>query len=114
MATWTLDDAVTLIRSVQPAVMQAGYYMALAGGVLNKGTSLTDLDLVIVPRTPQTTMADADVLNTLWGRHVQEWDLHNALVRQFVLGEHTVEVVIIKQKEEYINAVQPTDGNPNA
>ena len=31
--------------------MTAGYYLALAGGVLNRGSSSNDLDLVAVPRT---------------------------------------------------------------
>lgn len=48
--SWTLDEALELIRSIQPIVMDCGYYIALAGGVLNNGMSKNDLDLVAVPR----------------------------------------------------------------
>lgn len=48
---WTLDSALSWIRERQPAVMAAGWYMALAGGVLNNGSSRKDLDLVLMPRT---------------------------------------------------------------
>lgn len=49
---WVLGDALVLIREIQPEAMELGYYIALAGGVLNKGSSGADLDLVAVPRTP--------------------------------------------------------------
>ena len=48
---WTLDEALYLIRQIQPLVMEAGYYLALGGGVPNKGESHSDLDLVAVART---------------------------------------------------------------
>jgi hypothetical protein len=35
--------------------MDSGYYLALAGGVLNTGHSENDLDLVAVPRTLSAT-----------------------------------------------------------
>lgn len=46
---WTLDLALSFIRERQPNTMAAGYYLALAGGVLNTGSSKADLDLVVVP-----------------------------------------------------------------
>jgi hypothetical protein len=51
--SWTLEEALHLIRLIQPKVMRdANYYLALAGGVLNNGSSENDLDLVAVPRMP--------------------------------------------------------------
>lgn len=47
---YTLDQGVALIRRIQPTCMAAGWYVALAGGVLNNGSSDTDLDLVFMPR----------------------------------------------------------------
>ena len=47
---WTLDTAVAFVREHQPHVMHLGYYIALGGGVLNKGWSDNDLDLVVVCR----------------------------------------------------------------
>jgi hypothetical protein len=47
---WLLDDALLLIRSIRTQCMdETGYYLALAGGVLNTGQSVRDLDLVAVP-----------------------------------------------------------------
>lgn len=48
---WKLEEALSFIRSWQPIFMEAGFYLALAGGVLNKGFSTSDLDLVAMPRT---------------------------------------------------------------
>lgn len=46
---WTLDEAVKLIRNLQPKAHKLGYHLALAGGVLNNGTSDKDLDILAVP-----------------------------------------------------------------
>lgn len=49
---WILCDALSLIRLMQDSVKSAGYYTALAGGVLNRGYSRNDLDLVFIRRSP--------------------------------------------------------------
>jgi hypothetical protein len=46
---WTFDDALPLIRAVQPVVRRFGYHVCLGGGVLNKGVSDHDLDLYFLP-----------------------------------------------------------------
>jgi len=46
---WSLYEALKLIQSIQPQLMVNGWFVALAGGVLNKGRSEHDLDLVLVP-----------------------------------------------------------------
>lgn len=46
---WTLRKALRFIRKIQPELMKRGWYCSLAGGVLNKGESKHDLDLVMVP-----------------------------------------------------------------
>ena len=51
---WDIVEALMLIRHLQSPCMSAGYYLALGGGVLNKGWSSNDLDLVAVPRTLQS------------------------------------------------------------
>ena len=48
---WEIEEALELIRKIQPKIMAAGYYLALGGGVVNKGWSDNDLDLVAVPRS---------------------------------------------------------------
>lgn len=42
---WKLDEALELIRSLQPKVKTFGFHLCLGGGVLNKGFSEKDLDL---------------------------------------------------------------------
>jgi len=51
---WEIKEALEFIRTLQPITMAAGYYIALAGRVLNKGYSDNDLDLVAVPRTKKS------------------------------------------------------------
>lgn len=56
---WTQVEALRLIRSIQPPLMGAGWFVALAGGVLNKGYSEHDLDLVFVPmKTGKTDLVE--------------------------------------------------------
>ena len=47
----TLEDALEIIRYMQPLAKECNYYLALAGGVLNKGYSRNDLDIIAVPAT---------------------------------------------------------------
>jgi hypothetical protein len=46
---WTLDEALEVIRALQPITRDYSYHLALGGGVLNKGTSDKDLDLYFLP-----------------------------------------------------------------
>ena len=48
---WDLLIALDLIRRCQPQVKPLGFHICLAGGVLNKGWSEKDLDLVFLPLT---------------------------------------------------------------
>lgn len=51
VAPWTLDQALQFIRQHQPLVMERGWCLLLGGGVLNTGSSASDLDLLVYPRT---------------------------------------------------------------
>lgn len=46
---WTLEEAVALVRQIQPTLHASRWHVALGGGVLNKGTSQKDLDLYFFP-----------------------------------------------------------------
>lgn len=46
---WTLEDALVLIRALQPQCRQFSFHLALGGGVLNNGFSEKDLDLYFLP-----------------------------------------------------------------
>lgn len=55
---WTIAEALEFIRRHQPVAMEKGFYLALAGGVLNKGESINDLDLVAMPRTQNSSVQE--------------------------------------------------------
>jgi len=46
--SWTLDDALAYIRSLQPKFLELNYHLGLAGSVLNQGHSDNDLDIIIM------------------------------------------------------------------
>lgn len=52
---WNRSSALSLIWRLQPKLMENGWFVALAGGVLNKGYSGHDLDLVAVPMKTHAT-----------------------------------------------------------
>lgn len=55
---WTLEDALRYIRALQPVAMEAGWCILLGGGVLNKGWSDSDLDLLAYPRVADSSVED--------------------------------------------------------
>jgi len=46
---WTIEDALQLIRAIQPKIREFQYHVVLGGGVLNNGFSGKDLDLYFLP-----------------------------------------------------------------
>lgn len=46
---WTLPQAIEFINEITPQIKEVGYGIALAGGVLLRGESNTDLDLILYP-----------------------------------------------------------------
>ena len=46
---WTLDEALTLIRKLNPLALKNGFSIALGGSVLHEGSSEKDLDLIVIP-----------------------------------------------------------------
>lgn len=45
---WTHYEAVNIIQELQEFAHSCGYHICLGGGVLNKGVSYNDLDLIII------------------------------------------------------------------
>jgi hypothetical protein len=46
---WTIGQAIALVRDLEPHLAEVGWHVALAGGVLLRGESAHDLDLVVYP-----------------------------------------------------------------
>lgn len=69
---WTLDDALKLIRALQPESRRFGYHLCLGGGVLNKGESEKDLDLYFIQLNRSNNPPKPDDLvswlTNLWGQ----------------------------------------------
>lgn len=66
---WNLQEAIQLIRYIQPLVYKTGYHCCLGGGILNKGLSDNDLDLYFLPLESGTNEPEPDRL-----RLIQELD----------------------------------------
>lgn len=63
---WGMHEALNLIREIQPTVHKMQYHVALAGGVLNKGFSRKDLDLVFIPLTNENRPELAELTGWLF------------------------------------------------
>lgn len=77
---WSRDRAIYLITNIQPELMAKGWFVALAGGVLTRGWSDHDLDLVAVPMDSTSVNVDAvrDVLARYgYGRTHDANDMRN-------------------------------------
>lgn len=82
---WTLDEGLVVARSLEPVAVAFGYHVALGGGVLLRGASEKDLDVMLYPHG-----GDKIVLNTL-GFH----NTLNAMFKDFSTAskygpDHTV------------------------
>jgi hypothetical protein len=93
---WSIEDALVLIRNIQPKCMELGYYIALAGGVLNKGYSDSDLDLVAIPRTKTS----ASVQLTDYLRNILEFSdfaghVASAEIYAYTLNGKRIEIAIV-------------------
>ena len=66
---WVLDEALEIIRALQPESRRFGYHLCLGGGVLNKGESDKDLDLYFLPLGNQHSNPRELVswLSNMWG-----------------------------------------------
>lgn len=62
---WDLTEALDFIRKLQARLQRSGYLVALGltGGVLNRGASFSDLDIIVYPlKTQEATFAPGDLL----------------------------------------------------
>jgi len=48
---WSLEEALALIRMLEPKLTQVGFHVALMGSVLIEGHSTNDLDLILFPHS---------------------------------------------------------------
>ncbi len=95
MPAWTLDAALEAVRRVQPGAMAAGFYIAVAGGVVNCGYSHKDLDLVAVNRDATSRAADlVEVLTAEWGNGFTRHDVYGRV--HLTWATPPVEITIVE------------------
>lgn len=51
---WTIEEALDLIRPMQGLALYENFNLGLAGGVLDRGDSYKDLDIICLPRSRKT------------------------------------------------------------
>jgi hypothetical protein len=96
---WTLQSALEVVNELTPLLKAANWYVALGGGVLNRGESSHDLDLVMVPYSTERVELfelynvfvqlgwerthDAFMVQRTWrkknstdNKHVEVWESH--------------------------------------
>lgn len=125
---WTLDDGLRLVRGIQATAKKYGYYIALAGGVLNKGFSEKDIDLVFLPyqhlksEDGKEVKPDAEGivgwLTTIWGEPRDIGANYNEQIEYTYKGQRvTIGGQYKKELEELARSV-PNEiqihWNPNA
>lgn len=83
---WTLEEALKLIRGLQPRIREIGYHITLGGGVLNHGMSKKDLDLFFLPLEGEQWKPSPEkvlkVLTDLWGPGKSFFDPPHVMVEQ--------------------------------
>ncbi len=67
-----IDQALDIVRDLQPAAMRIGYYLALAGGTLNKGHSYNDVDIIAIPREGAIGGREGDNLITYFNEKLTQ------------------------------------------
>lgn len=70
LVLWSLDDALRYIRERQTAAFQHHYNLSLGGGILDRGFSDHDLDIVATPANGLTATMDNYLDFVLWMNRV--------------------------------------------
>lgn len=121
---WVLDEALTLIRSLQPETRRFNYHLCLGGSVLNKGKSDKDLDLFFLP---MNNGQDPDLpglhdwLCSLWGdgeklggddERYEEDEGDYSLKVKFTYSGLRIDVFVIGGMEEETSKVPKLSAQP--
>lgn len=79
---WILDEALALVRFIQPMTRAFGYHLAIGGGVVNRGFSDKDLDLYFLAMEDSSALNPTGLLvllDAFWG---QREDIGNGSYRK--------------------------------
>src|SRR3990167_445607 len=103
---WTLEDALDMIRALQPQTRQFHFHLCLGGGVMNNGHSEKDLDLYFLPLNYNEGKPDipglVKWLETVWGPSENigggdypETEAPYIRRRKFRYGEQRIDVFVL-------------------
>jgi len=92
---WDLISACELIRLLRPGVMNCGYDIALAGGVLNAGHSDKDLDLVAVPMARSSSKAQLALFLNSSFLVAKIHNIHNGEVYELQHGVKSIDFIVL-------------------
>lgn len=108
---WTLEEALILVRKLQPETRQFDYHLTLGGGVLNKGESKKDLDLFFLPMENGKAKSDPDRLlgwlKSLWGEGATFESAHQPKYRVERLDGGMMTIVVEESLNSYNNENSP-------
>lgn len=62
---FTIENALEIVRHLEPKLAEIGYHTALTGGCLYRGGSDKDVDIILYPHIPTLTVEDAVLHATL-------------------------------------------------
>jgi hypothetical protein len=63
--THTLQNAVILVQALEPLLAEHGYHCGLTGGVIFRGSSTKDTDLIVYAHDPQKTIEPHELLSRI-------------------------------------------------
>lgn len=69
--SWTLNDALVIIRQIQPLIRKFNYHVAIGGSLINNGLSGKDADLYFLPlNNGEENKIDElkQFLDLIWGK----------------------------------------------
>jgi hypothetical protein len=111
---WNLAEAVAFLAALQPTAFEAGFNLSLGGGVLNRGYSETDLDVVAVPRRAGCEVRQLRRVLESAGCSVLGFEkVHPGVQVLFQVGARKVEMLIAcgERRDRYLRrAVLSCDG----
>lgn len=80
--TWNMTAAVAFLRRLEPVLESVGWHCALGGGVLQKGESAHDLDVVVFPRSSKRVDM-TKLRNALRAAGLRQWMNASTLRRRW-------------------------------
>lgn len=107
---WTHEEALVLIRKLEPLLAHAGFHVGLGGSVLHRGESWKDLDIIVFPHDASlalepyealveaglTRKRTADEVRRLWQKGGENTDTKSVEVWWCDATKRRIDVLLLK------------------